>query len=254
MEKKDRTIVNSVVRASRILSCISKGFNGIVAISKDTSLSKGTTHRLLRSLIKGGMVIQDPVSEKYYLGPSILQWLTNITVSHQILTICALEEMHELMVKTKETVLLHIRIGPQRVCIEEVESYQHIKYINGKGLVAPLHIGAAGKILLSELPDQDIEVLFGRMELLSVTSNTITEKKLLLDEIHKVRRLGYATSFGERVAGSACVSVPVVNYSVPVALSVLGPDNRFTPDVLQKSIKDIKSAGRRISEKLAELV
>ena len=253
MEKPDRGVVKSVLRASKILSCISQGSNGVAAISKESMLSKGTTHRLLKSLAKGGLVIQDPVSEKYFLGPIVFQWLSNVAISHQVLTMASLEEMRKLMAETNETVLLHIRSGLQRVCIEEIESHHNIKYTNGRGFVAPLHTGAAGKILLSELSNGERELLISKMELCLITDKTITDRKKLDVEINNIRKAGYATSFGERAAGSACVSVAIKNYSIPVALSVLGPDNRFKSQVFEKGINATKKTADKISKRLEEL-
>lgn len=141
-------------------------------------------------------------------------------------------------------------VGLQRVCIEEVESRENIKYVNGRGFVAPLYTGAAGKILLSQLTDEKIDFLLEKMDLFAITNRTITDKDRLFFEIRKARKMGYATSFGERARGSSCISVPVRNYSVPVALSVLGPDNRFTMDRIRESLGEIKASAKRISASL----
>ena len=253
MEKPDRGVVKSVLRASKILSCISQGSNGVGAISKESMLSKGTTHRLLKSLVRGGLVIQDPVSEKYFMGPVVFQWLSSVAITHQVLTIASLEQMHKLMAETNETVLLHVRSGLQRVCIEEIESHHNIRYTNGRGFMAPLHTGAAGKILLSELSNGERELLLNKMELFPITGKTIIERRKLDVEINNIKKVGYATSFGERVSGSACVSVAIKNYSVPVALSVLGPDNRFKSRAFENAITATKKASEKISKRLEEL-
>ena len=242
--------VKSIIRSANILKCISKGCNRIRDIAKSSNLSKGTTHRLLITLAETGFVVQDPISLKYYLGPAILELSSNSDIAHNSLIICALEQMQDLMMLTGETVLLHVRIGLQRVCIAEVESLQNIKYTNGIGYVAPLYTGAAGKVLLSELQDDQLDNLLAQMRLAPITPNTIIDKDRLLDEIHQVREVGYSTSLGERVLGSSCVSLPIKNYIMPVALSILGPDNRFTPIRLLEHLGGIKESSKEISNKL----
>lgn len=246
----DRELVKSIVKSAGILRCISEGRNRLCDIARNEKVSKSTIHRLLRTLVATGFVVQDPLSFQYFLGPGILELLSNVTIAHEGLTLCALREMQRLRAFTRETILLHVRVGLQRVCIEEVESRENIKYINGKGFVAPLYTGAAGKILLSELTDEEIAFFLEVIDLIAVTNRTITDKEKLFFEIKKAREMGYATSFGERVEGSSCISVPVRNYSMPVALSVLGPDNRFTVDRIRESLQEIKASAKRISASL----
>ena len=88
------------------------------------------------------------------------------------------------------------------------------------------------------------------MNLVPVTDRTITDRDKLISEINKIRKRGHATSFGERAMGSSCVSAPVRNDSMPLALSVLGPDNRFTRDRMRESLGEIKASASRISEGL----
>jgi len=245
--------VKAVIRSLGVLRSVAKGNNRLREITANTKLGKSTIHRLLATFLDIGFVVQDPISRKYYLGPGILELLADATITHEGLMISAFEEMQYLRDLTRETALLHIRIGLQRVCIEEVESPESIKYTNGRGFVAPLYTGAAGKVLLSELSDDQVSVLLNKMNFVPITQNTIVDKRELLAEILKVREVGYATSFGERAVGSSCVSVPVRNYHVPVALSILGPDNRFSANKIEEYLSEIKEASRRISEKLESL-
>jgi DNA-binding IclR family transcriptional regulator len=153
---------------------------------------------------------------------------------------------------SKETVVLHIRIGLERICLEELQSLETIKYTSGKGFIAPIYTGSAGKILLSELDENELDLLQKNLHLDRIGPNTITDKKALLKELKIIRKQGYATSFGERIQGSASISVSVENYICPVALSLLGPDNRFSLKVMMGFLKEIKDSASRISRKLME--
>ncbi|MFX0199751.1 MAG: IclR family transcriptional regulator [Candidatus Hodarchaeota archaeon] len=117
-----------------------------------------------------------------------------------------------------ETVVLHIRIGVQRICLEELQSVQNIRFTVGKGYIARLYTGSAGKLLIAELKEDELNLLLKYIDLVAVGPNTITDEKFLRKEVKKVRKRGYATSFGERIEGSASISVPVRNYIFPVAL------------------------------------
>ena len=245
--------VNSIVRAALILQTLSQGNSRIGKISESARLSKGTTHRLLLTLAKVGFVVQDPMTQRYHLGPGLLQLTSDPILSHNWLISCAFEQMTYLKNLSRETILLHLRAGLQKVCIEKIDSPEDLKYINEKGSTAPLYVGGAGKILLSELKDDEINKILSQIRLVAITANTITDRQKLWAEIKKVRRLGYATSFGERVPGSSCVSVPVKKYTAPVALSILGPASRFSPKKITKITAELKQAAGRISENLERL-
>jgi DNA-binding IclR family transcriptional regulator len=246
-------IVNSIVRAALILQSISNGNSRIGKISEGLNLSKGTTHRLLETLGNVGFVVQDPLTHRYHLGPALLELFSNPALNHQALSGCAYERMTHLRDLTRETVLLDVRAGLQKVCIEKIDSLENIKYTNEKGFAAPIYVGGGGKVLLSQLQDAQIEVLLNQISLVPITQNTIIDKVELLEEIKQVRQQGYATSFGERVLGSSCVSVPVQHYVTPVALSILGPAARFTENRIGKILGELKLAGDTISNSVKRL-
>jgi DNA-binding IclR family transcriptional regulator len=246
-------IVNSVVKSAEILKILSGGIDRVTDLSSVLSLRKSTIHRLLKSLEMSGLVMQDPITRRYYLGSLILNLASKPLIAHQNLTISAFGEMKRLRDLINETVVLHIRIGLERICLEELQSLESIKYTAGKGFVAPIYTGSAGKLLLSELKDNELQLLLKNVNPVPVGPNTITNTKKLVVELRKVKKQGYATSFGERVAGSASISVPIKNYACPVALSVLGPDNRFSIEMITRFLKDIKESASRISGKLMEV-
>jgi DNA-binding IclR family transcriptional regulator len=245
-------IVNSVLRSAEILKVLSDGIDRISDLSNRLNLSKSTIHRFLKSLEASGFVTQDPVTRRYYLGSLVLNLASKPIIAHQKLIVASFGEMKYLRDLTRETIVLHVRIGLERICLEELESPENIRYIAGKGVVAPIHTGSAGKMLLSEMEDHDLQLLLNNIRFSKVGPNTITDKRKFMDELMKAKKQGYATSFSERIPGGASISVPIKHYICPVALSVLGPDNRFSLDVMQRFVKKIKESASRISKHFVE--
>jgi DNA-binding IclR family transcriptional regulator len=197
-------------------------------------------------------VTQDPIKRSYYFSPLIFDLASRPIVNHQNLILCAYEEMRQLRDLTRETVAIHIRVGLERICLEELQSPENLKLTSGRGYVSPIYTSSIGKILLSQLDDKELHLLMKNIRLAAISPNTITDKEVLWKELQQVRKQGYATSFGERIEGAGSISVPVRNYACPVALSVWGPDNRFTLNVMLKYVGEITDCARRISNKLAE--
>src|SRR6201984_21218 len=68
-------MIQSVDRAVRILKARAGGPGrlGVSELSDRLGLAKGTVHGLLRTLQAHGLVEQHPDSDKYQLGPQLLQ-------------------------------------------------------------------------------------------------------------------------------------------------------------------------------------
>ena len=243
-------MVNSVYRAAEILNMLSVGKNRITDISKELSLSKSTTHRLLKTLEKCGFVVQDPSSHQYFLGHLIIKLSSNPLDTHQHLIVCAYEEMKKLKEISEETVALHIRVGTQRICLEEMQANQNIRYVIGKGSVSPIYAGSAGKILLSELTDHELNNLLKNIKLTRVGPNTITDRNNLVQELDKIKKQGYAISSGETLEGAISISVPIRGYFCPVALSIFGAKFRLGPRIMDMKER-METSAKRILNRIA---
>ena len=122
-------IINSIVKGARVLRCLANGVNRISDLSEELHISKSTVHRLLKSLELPGMVTQEPSTRRYYLGPLCLELASRTSIAHQNLTICAYNEMKRIRDLSQETVLLHIRNGVNRFCLDELVDCNIINYI-----------------------------------------------------------------------------------------------------------------------------
>ncbi len=244
--------VRSVIRAVKILQTLSDGVSTIKDISRTLNFSNSTVHRLLKTLEASNFVTYDPLGRRYYLGPLIIKLASNPMIAHSGLIISAFEEMQRLRDFSGETVALQIRAGIKRLFLEVVPSLQQIKHTEEKGNTAPLYTGSAGKVLLAELPQQDLEKILLQMRIVYPIHNTdISNEDVLIKELEKVHSRGYATAFSEQVQGGAAISVPIRNYSCPVALSIFGPDTRFSDPT--SVLEEIKKSADRISNHLSLL-
>lgn len=204
-------------------------------IAEALGLNTSTTHRLLQSLKAHGMVTQPGEGRDYALGPEILR-LARLADGSLDLQEIARPFMIRLRDEIGETVGLHVlRDDLSRVVLDQVESHHALRRsYTGVGEPIPLHQGAPGKVLLAFLPgDQRERILAQPLD--AANERTVTDAPTLRDELARIRELGYATSFGERVDGIHTVSVPVWDHEgdVTVSLSVTGPAIRMPPERLE---------------------
>ena len=242
-------IVNSIIRGANLLKILGEGITRIEDIYPRIGLSKSTTHRLLKSLVAAGFAYQNPTSRSYHVGSLVLQLASNPAISHQALIICASDELRYLRDVSGETVLIIIANGYQRLVLKQISSLQKLAYHWEDGATGPIYAGSSGKVLLSQYGDSKIDQILRSIDLQALTSNTITDADMLKLQIRKTRKMGYAISIGEDNLGSIGVSVPVLEYSCPVALCILGPEFRVTPENI---VNEMKERASRIEKKLKD--
>jgi len=241
--------VKSIARAVDILKALSVNLNRVSDISRQLNLSKSTVHRLLKALEESGLVVQDPLNHEYYFGHLLVRLASNPITAHQHLIHCAYEKMKYLLEISKESVTLHVRLGIQRIRLQELMGSHDVRYIGRPTIADPLWAGAMGKVLLAQIQEEELGVILDNIELTPLTPHTITDKRVFRAEVEKVKKQGYATSYGETVSGVSAISVPVMDYVEPVALSIVGPEYRFASHMTD-FLSELKKSASRISQDL----
>ena len=250
---RNQPAVKSISRAARILLCLDKGFSTVTDIASCCKLSKSTAHRLLRALEETHIVSQDPLKHRYYLGPVITRLSTEQQNTHEYLILHSVEEMKRLADIAEETVTLAVMSGIQYVHLYEILSKHDLRVIEEGKRVRVLFAGATTKVLLSQLNDEELVIAVKNIRITPVTGNTITDKDLLMTQVKKIRRQGYAISKGEAIEGALCISAPIRDYIIPAALSIVGPEDRLQPGVARLT-EELQASASRISNTMAEIV
>jgi DNA-binding IclR family transcriptional regulator len=244
--------LNSVEKALKILLAFGaqKSSWGVRELSAHLGFSPATTQRLLQTLKGYGFVYQDPSTRQYRLGHIYYQFLDTLQQTYSI-TQTALPMMTALLSRTQETVYLNVIEGSERLCIESLESPQHLKASMPIGNRSPLYAGASSKCLLAFSPQDFIEDYLKKAELTPLTANTITDIDRLGSEIAVTKKQGYAISLGERTTGLGSLSAPILNHRdmIVAALSLAIPEIRFMdPAHRDVCVQDLCKTAQKISE------
>lgn len=248
-DKKSAT-VQSVFRAANILSCMSQGVYSITDIAAICKLNKATVHRLLKALVESHLAIQDPVNRRYYLGHSITKMVARPETTHEYLITCAVKPMLQLSNQTEETVFLSILLGIQYVNLFEVPSKHDLRVVQVDKKSGYVPAGAGSRVLLSQLSQKELKIAIANIDFGTPAVQSETAKEELKSELKELKRKGYAISYGERIKGCICISSPVTGYVLPVALSIIGPESRISPQT-NAIVKKVKSAAANLSAAIA---
>jgi DNA-binding IclR family transcriptional regulator len=244
----------SIAHATDILLSLSNDVHSLTDIARRGRLSKSTTHRVLKLLERSGLVVEDDINRRYYLGPLLKKLASNPAAAHSRLITCAADEMRRLARLTGETVAMDVIVGVQYIPLYEIPSQQDLKVTQESKKIGPLYsglyAGATVKVLLSQLDEDNLRVLLDRISIPRETDRTVTDKTLLKAQLNEIRQKGYAITYGERIPGTMCVSVPIGSYFIPVVLSVVGPEIRLQPKA-REVVAELKVSAGRISAAVA---
>lgn len=247
-EKDEEKSIRSIERAINVIYYLSEGDRGLVEIADQFHLSKSTTHRLLTSLKVTGLVSQNNISKRYMVGHGIYRLLNNLFSSNNSALIThSRNSMYRLKEISGETISIHIPYGGNRLCISEIKSDKEIIYTAGIGAMAPIYLGAAGKVLLAFMPEKKRNLLLQK-----ITNDSLFNQDLLHKQIEQTAEHHYALSFGERIYGSACLAVPInIKGEAIATLCILGPSFRLTKSDLEKLIPHIQQEAHLIEQSLS---
>lgn len=202
-------MIQSVDRAARILKALAAhpGRLGVSELSQSLGLAKGTVHGLLRTLQMHGLVEQHPDSDKYQLGPELLQ-LSYRYLDLNELRARSLVWAEQLAARTGEAVRVGAFRGDRVLIVHHVFRPDASLQILAVGEVLPLHATALGKALLAYLP-KDFLIEVYKPGPVPLTKNTARSAEALEGDLEEVRSHGYATEREEAVLGESAVAAPI---------------------------------------------
>lgn len=232
----------AIVRALNVLGAFSpeRSSLSVSEIAPIVGVSVPTAHRIATTLQNQGYLSRDPATKAFSLGPELLRLATLISETRPQ----AIDQrvLATIRAATGETVSLHVRVGDRRVCLaEEVSRHPH-RITSGVGQSYSLIAGAASKVMLSLLDDDEVE----RLVALGADADTHPlPAGDLMAAVRETRARGYAISQGETVVGAVAVAVPAPSTGLgrpPTVLNLVGPRDRMTPAAIDRGLDVIRSA------------
>ncbi len=198
-----------------------------------------------------GYVEQDVETGRYKLGYKFLEISSRLLESIDLRTE-AKPFLLELERDTNEVIHLVVYDQGEVVYIEKLEGNETLRMHSKVGKRAPMHCTSVGKAILAHLPLNIVLDIIDRKGLPMHTEKTITDKDEFLQELVKVKQLGYALDLEENETGITCIAVPIFDHlgKVVASVSISGPTMRMTDERLDRLKEKMMTAGRLISARL----
>lgn len=221
--------VESVDRALRTLDAVAAAGPGgvtLAGLSAALGVHKTTVHRSLAALRHRDYVAQDPASGRYALGPAAVGLADRFFAEDDLparlhgalVAVCAAAD---------ELVHLGVLSGVQVVYLDKVEPERPVRVWSAVGRRNWAATTALGRAMLA-FGDTPRATLDGYVAAVEPAGRVSADR--VAAELADARARGYAVEVEENEPGIACLAVPLLRGTRPVAaLSVTAPSDRMTP-------------------------
>jgi DNA-binding IclR family transcriptional regulator len=245
----------TVLKALDVLECVANSDEPFTAlqIARLCKISRPTAYRLLTTLASRGYV-EAMDGALFRLGTQALSLNQKVLDSIDLPDV-ARPYLRQLSDLTNETVNLAIREDREILYIARVESSQSIRMMSTIGTRSHLHSTSMGKAVLAHLPVEEQTPLIERLVLTPCTSATITDRALLLEELARIRKQGFAIDNEENETGVRCVGAPIFDHTgrAFAGISISGPAYRTSVSQLEAISRPLIEAAHAISARLGHL-
>ncbi|HEX5998475.1 MAG TPA: IclR family transcriptional regulator [Hyphomicrobiaceae bacterium] len=221
---------------------------GLPDIANKLGLPRQTVHRVLGQLRDNGLLLRDPVRERFSIGPRLIQLSLSALGSNNPWAPVR-SALQELVDEVGETCNIGVLDGLDYVYIDRIECQWPLRIHLEVGQRTAAHCIAGGKVLLASLEPQLRGRLLRSRKLVARTSRSITRISDLEAELEKVRERGFGTNDEENFDGIVSVAVPIMDAHgrVVAALTMHGPIPRLTPQVCEEAVPRLHLAAQRIA-------
>ncbi len=217
----------------------------ISELSAKCNLPLSTLHRILKAMIKEGMIEQDDQTKQYRLGTIWMELGLQVYDTMDYISKIR-PELERLAREVEESVYLSKPAGLDTIIIERIDSAANpIRIYDQLGIRIPMHIGAANKAILATMPVSQSKEIIKQL----IPHEEIADLEAQLEQI---RLQGFAISHGERTAGTSSIAVSILNgfNEVVGAVSIGFVSFNVTTEQINTPTERLMETGKRVSIKL----
>ncbi len=220
---------------------------GVTPASQALGVAPSTAHRLLRMLCYHGLVEQDTEKRTYLPGRALVEIGLSVVKGMDLRTRVR-PVLERLARELDETVHLAVLQDRDVMFLDCVESEHVLRVGSRVGTVLPAECTAAGKAMLSALPQERLRNLYPNREIRRLTPRSLASRDDLERDLASTRRRGYAVNNFESEPGVKTVAVAIPGEARPwrAAIVAAAPGDRLpeervkrVAEVLQQALEEL---------------
>jgi DNA-binding IclR family transcriptional regulator len=237
------TILTLIAEAKRPF-----GYNEIVKL---LGLNKSTVFNILYTLNDLG-VLERGADGLFQLGPRLFI-LGNAAAGGSELIKTVHPYLETINQDFKLSSFFGILSGHEVIILDKADRAQQVKISTEIGMRIPVFAGVAGKVLLSQLPEADIDEILSKNDPERYTNKSIIDKAAYKKEILDVKNAGIGYDKEEYIEGLIAVAVPIQTYreDLQAAIWAVGLKQEFRKDVMMRISKFLLNIAKEVNYRFA---
>jgi IclR family transcriptional regulator, pca regulon regulatory protein len=202
-------------------------------VARTTGLTRAAARRFLLTLVKLGYV--NFADGRFSLRPRVLElgyaYLSSLTLPE-----VAQPHMEALVAKVNESSSISVLDDLEVVYVVRVPTRRIMSITLSVGTRLPAYATSMGRVMLANLPDEELEERLSRIDIRQLTARTVADKDALRAILTATRKQGYAATDQELEEGLRSLAVPIRDASdvVIAALNVSVHASRASMAVLRR--------------------
>ncbi|HET9123331.1 MAG TPA: IclR family transcriptional regulator C-terminal domain-containing protein [Solirubrobacteraceae bacterium] len=223
---------------------------GLSDVARITGLSRAAARRFLLTLVSLGYVHH--VDGRFSLRPRVLE-LGYAYLSGLSLPEVAQPHMEALVAAVNESSSVSVLDDTEIVYVTRVPTRRIMSITLAVGARLPAFATSMGRVLLADLPPDELEARLARIDFRPLTAHTVGDAGALRGILARVREDGYAAVDQELEEGLRSLAVPIRGQPGPAlaALNVSVHASRGTMAGLRRDVLPlVRRAARAIADDL----
>jgi len=215
-------------------------------IIRATNITKPSAHRIVNMLCDMGFLEREPT------GLGVVPGFKLVELAQQTVTAAAPRGirhslLEELARHVGETCNYGILSGAQVTYLDRVESKWPLGLRFDAGSQVPAHCTAIGKLMLSQLSENELLAVTNAVTLTRYTSRTLTNPMHLRKALAEIRQTQVGIDDQEFMDGVVCVSVPVLlpNGKCLGGVAISAPEARMTMETALTYVPKMREVAER---------
>lgn len=247
-DERSRDFVQSLAKGLEVIASFTaeRRRQTLSEVARNAGMTRASARRFLLTLTELGYVERD--GDRFSLRPTVLQ-IGRAYLSMLTMPDIAEPHMRALSSALGEDVGLVVLDEGDGVVVVECEPGRAADNFVRVGERIPALASASGRVLLAQLPEDELESLTRGQSVPQLTSSTQRDLDAVLEEVREARRNGYSIVDDEFRQGVQSVAMPVyagINQH-PAALVVSVRSRKVTRDeLLTKVLPQLQHTAHRI--------
>ncbi len=222
-------------------------------VNANIGLPKPTIHRLFATLEAEGFLQRELDGRSYSPGRRLRKLSTNVLSSLRVRT-ARLAVLGALAEQVGETCNIAVPDREAMIYLDRVETKWPLRIQLPVGTQVPFYCTASGKMYLATLTKSHLERYLASAKLESRTSNTMTDRQSLAEEIALTRKRGFSQDAEEFMDGMIALAVPIKDDRGRLfsTLSFHAPTQRLSLDDAYSHLDEMRRAAAELSQLVVE--